>query len=123
MSEKKSNLPVKNQINLFTSKKNVDSVVVEKILKHIRAAKKTKIKNADHFVVGVFQSFINLNIDTFMYLIEHYNFEGYTVKTDDNVNIFITSSLHIANISHIYITTEKLKINLLPNEIKKLIIV
>jgi len=121
MANKKKNLPVAREVNIFTSEKNVNNVIVAEIIESVRIAKKIKIKNADGFHVGIFKEYRNLNVDTVMYLIEHYNFDKHTVETNYDNKIYITSRIEPKDNIRINIASEKWKINLLPNEAKNII--
>lgn len=121
MSNKKRNLPAINELNIFTSVKNVDNLIVEDIIEHIRKAKKIKLRNADSFNILIFKDFINLNVDTVMYLIEHYSFDKQTIETNYDNKIYVTSEIRPKENIKIRIASEKWKINLLPSEIKEII--
>ncbi len=121
MKKAKSNLPAKREINIFTSAKNVDANIINEIAMHLKQAKKIQIKNADGFQVGIYKEFINLNVDTVLYMIEHYGFEKHSVRTDWDDKIYISTSISPKDNIRIQVHSEKWKINFLPKEAKQVI--
>jgi len=71
-----SNLPATQQkenkdiqIDLFCSGKEVNQELINEIERLIEEGKTVKVKNADSFTVSIFKTFSDVDLETFMYLI------------------------------------------------------
>ncbi len=119
------NLPATNQeINLFTTGKNVESKKVKEVEKLLKEAKKVKISNSSSFNFIIYKNIYDLNNDTFKYVIENYGFENEEVIRNSRNEIFFNSKKTIKNNFFeidIEIRTKAQKINLMPNDVSKVI--
>ena len=117
----KNNLPAKREINLFTSSKNIDNNKISEIVETIKQAKKVKLLNAEKFDCMIYRQFDNLNIDTIMYLVEHYGFNKPRIESRSwNNSIIVRTNLDVKLVS-IDLYSESWQLNLLPNDVKELI--
>ncbi len=110
------------QINLFTSSDNVNFDVVEEVEKAIKLARKgikvqpQTIFNADFTVV-----FDDIDLDTFMYLVEKHDFEKRFDKWESKQKgVFqINNCKGIFTNFYIQISSVKIEINVMPNNVKQ----
>jgi len=117
----KSNLPCKNEINLFTTVKNINQEQINQIVETIRKAKKVKLVNAEDFDFYIFKDYYDLSFDTIMYLVEYYEFSKPETQMISYKNeLYIRSCLNIGY-AKITVNSEKWQINLLPNDVKEVV--
>ena len=114
------NLPAKKELNIFTSEKNIDTEILNEILKSVKQAKKIKLINADGFNSIIYKTFENINIDTIMHLYTQYNFSKPEIRTHNNNTMYAKTAFHVKDIA-IDVFSEFWNVNILPNEIQKII--
>jgi len=121
--ESKNNLPAVNrEINLFTTEKNVNKDIVETVERCINQIKVIKIKgDINGLSIGIFKRVPKIPIDTFSYILSMYGFKDVRIQSDYDNNIIVESCLNLGDYKHLYIYSEPIKINLLPNDIKMVI--
>ncbi len=119
----RKNLPSKREINLFTSEKNVSKHKIKEVETVLSAAKKIKVSNAQGFRFLVYEYVSELNIDTFRYIVDNYDFGKVRLSNMGNKIMFTSTKV----IKHKYfnvevsIETEAQELNLMPNDIKRVI--
>lgn len=110
--------------NLFTTGKNVDAQKVKEVEKLLIEAKKIKISNPGSFNFLIYKHIYDLNNDTFKYIVENYCFENEDVVRGSSNEIYFSSRKTIKNKFFevdIEIRTKAQKINLMPNDVSKVI--
>ena len=119
-------LPAKQQINLFTTEKNVDKETIIAIENLIKEAKKISITNISDFDADIKQSVHQIDLDTFMYLISLYSFEKPVLTSSYDNEIYFTSRREVPiktkeRFAEIRLYSKHTKIELLPNDIKQVL--
>jgi len=121
---------INNTINLFTYSKNVDNEMIISIENAITTARKMKVQNNDNqiFGVSIYKYFKKIDLSTFMYLVQTYNFRKPEIATSyygANL-IYFQTDLELPTktegvSARIRLESTETKIELMPNDIKQML--
>lgn len=122
--KKNSTLPkiISNEINLFTSVKNINKELVMQVEILLTNARKVKVQNAEGFDVYISKDIEAIDLDTFMYLVDMYNFSKPSINSYYDNKIYFESRISINEYVRVRIRSIRVQIELMPNDIKKKLI-
>ncbi len=122
--KKNSTLPkiISNEINLFTSVKNINKELVMQVAILLTNARKVKVQNAESFDVYITKSLDTIDLDTFMYLVDMYNFTKPRINSSYDNKIYFESDIAVNEYVRVRIHSIRVQIELMPNDIKKKLI-
>lgn len=121
---KNSTLPkiINNEINLFTSVKNINKELVMQVEILLNNARKVKVQNAEGFDVYISKDIEAIDLDTFMYLVDIYNFSKPSINSFYDNKIYFEAFIYINKYVKVRIRSIRVQIELMPNDIKKKLI-
>jgi len=112
---------IQKEINLYTSSQNVNFDIVQKVESAIKLAQRgVKLPDTGHFKIGMDAFFEDIDLDTFMYLVEKHDFEKRFEKWESRqiAFIFISNVKSSAVGFNIVLKSVKIEINIMNNDVK-----